>query len=124
MVYLVRISTSYVGVEEHYLCSELDTDDDIRQSEHVKDMLLSYIGVYPSVEEVMENSEISEEEAYEQLEIMVEDDICIERTNPTLEDLENVQIFPDSVYLYEECEEIEEYKKVIKREQEIDKLLS
>jgi hypothetical protein len=123
----MTIKTGYVGLELHYLCHK---NDEINSMNEITDELSSYIGCYPSVEELAEgimedDSSITEQEAYDlaydEQYSMIEEDISVEKEPANLEDLNTIGLLPNSILTYDE---IEEYKNILKRDENVDKLLT
>ena len=121
MIYLLTIKTSFIGLEENFICHEKDNTYDIRSMDEIIERLSSYIGFYPTIEDIMEEYDIeNEDEAYEEQINIIQNDISIEKKLASIEDLDN-DIFYSSSLSYEE---IKTYKEYLQREESINNLLS
>lgn len=123
MIYRVEISDGYIGTELYYLCHENDYLDHLCYTDYIVQEFLGYMGVdYPTIEELMEDG-LSEEEADEELNSIVTDNIEYVKTPATREDINSLDLIPDS------CIDIDSddfilYKSQLSRDVEIDRILS
>lgn len=73
-------------------------------------------------EEFENDNNMSYSEADDFIDEMVVSDIEYSKSLSTIEDLNTLSILPES-YLYEDCEEIEDYRKVVLRDNTINEIL-
>jgi len=124
MIYLMTIKTGFVGLEEYYLCHESDDIYDIASMDEITSTLSGYIGCYPSIEEIMKDMEISEEDAYEEQQRIIQEDIHFVKTPATLKDLNSVDLFPYSILHTDEgYEYTKKYIEYLNRDNKIKELL-
>tara|TARA_R110000772_G_scaffold2410_1_gene8362 strand:- start:66702 stop:67097 length:396 start_codon:yes stop_codon:yes gene_type:complete len=128
-IFTVIITNGYIGCEQHYLVSEHDYLEDICYSENVTDSFRSYIGMYPSVDEFildgLDNGEdeMSWDEANVAIDDIVHSDIEYTTKLATIEDLNYFSVLPESS-LYEDCEEMQDYRTMLVRDVTIDSIIN
>jgi hypothetical protein len=126
-IYTATISSGYVGIDQYYIVSEHDYMGSLCFADSITENFRCY-GVFPSTDEIMmnhldeEGKVISPIEAEDILEELICEGIGYETTLATLDDLNTLDILPESK-LYEDCEEIQVYKKMLLRDETINIIL-
>tara|TARA_R110000772_G_C13296278_1_gene438468 strand:+ start:2425 stop:2820 length:396 start_codon:yes stop_codon:yes gene_type:complete len=126
-IYTVRITNGSVTHDQFYLASENDYLEDLCYSEYIVDAFISS-GQYPCVDDILDDPIDNKggHLTYSDAEMIIYDDVQSDlrhtKSLATIEDLDNLTPLPES-YIYDDCEEIRIYRKIVLRDNTIDEAL-
>jgi hypothetical protein len=121
MISVLYIQTGYVGISYQYL---IDDEEEITEQSDIDfliDDISSYIGAYSSIQEIIEQKGVTEEQAEDYLREEIEDSLTFEKYPAKLEDLIELEIYPNSTSI-DIINKIVDYKKYLERKKIIEDL--